>query len=113
MPAEAQQKIGSGFGAKSEPEDVLAGVDLTGSVALVTGGYSGIGLETTRALVDAGARVHVPARSMDKASRALSSLGGRVVLGEMDLADLEEVRSYAEQVKETEEKLDLLINNAG
>lgn len=119
MAASEQKKIDSGFGAKSEPEEVLEGIDLTGSVALVTGGYSGIGLETTRALLDAGARVHVPARSMDKATAALSGLGESVVLGEnvllgeMDLADLDDVRSYAGTVRAQESELDLLINNAG
>lgn len=119
MAAEAQRKIDSGFGAKSEPEEVLAGIDLTGSVALVTGGYSGIGLETTRALARAGARVHVPARHMDKASKALAdldrdaSLQGNVGLGEMDLADPDGVREYARRIRKGEEKLDLLINNAG
>jgi hypothetical protein len=60
--AAAQEKIGSGFGARSTAREVLDGIDLTGRLALVTGGYSGLGLETTRALAGAGARVVVPAR---------------------------------------------------
>ena len=55
-----QEPVGSGFGAKSTATEVLDGVDLTGRFAVVTGGYSGIGLETTRALVGAGADVLVP-----------------------------------------------------
>ena len=51
----AQAPIGSGFGFSSTADDVLEGIDLTGRLALVTGGYSGIGTETTRALVRAGA----------------------------------------------------------
>lgn len=45
-----QHKIGSGFGPDSTADEVLAGIDLTGKLAIVTGGYSGLGLETTKAL---------------------------------------------------------------
>ena len=54
MAAELAKPIDSGFQAKSEPADVLAGIILTGKNAIVTGGYSGIGLETVRALAAAG-----------------------------------------------------------
>ena len=64
----AQAPIGSGFGFSSTADDVLEGIDLTGRLALVTGGYSGIGTETTRALARAGARVVVPARRPEKAA---------------------------------------------
>ena len=47
-----QKPTGSNFGAKSEPSEVLAGIELHGKNVIVTGGYSGIGLETTRALKD-------------------------------------------------------------
>ena len=57
-----QNPIETGLGARPEPDEILSGIDLRGKNALVTGGYSGIGLETTRALVKAGAHVHVPAR---------------------------------------------------
>jgi NAD(P)-dependent dehydrogenase (short-subunit alcohol dehydrogenase family) len=67
----AQHKIGSGFGATSTASEVLAGIDLTGELAIVTGGYSGIGLETTRALTRAGAHVVVPARRRATAEEAL------------------------------------------
>lgn len=114
-----QHPIDSGFGAKSEPMEVLEGIDLSGHAAVVTGGYSGIGLETTRALVHAGARVYAPARSPEKAREALAGISeetdgpGEVRLDEMDLAELPTVRSFAAGVRDREEKLDLLINNAG
>lgn len=112
MAVEDQKKVNSGFPAKSEPADILAGKDLTGKVAIVTGGYSGIGLETSRALQNAGARVYVPVRNMDKARETLAGIDGLQVL-EMDLADLASVRSFAQEVKERESKVDYLINNAG
>lgn len=62
IPDHAQQKVGSGFGARSTAEDVLSGVDPSGKPAVVTGGYAGPGLETTRAFSPAGARFVVPAR---------------------------------------------------
>ena len=74
MISELQQPIDSGFGAKSEPSEVLEGIDLNRKTALVTGGYSGIGLETTRALSDCGARVIVPARRRDVAIKELNGI---------------------------------------
>ena len=71
-----QKPIGSGFGAASTAGDVIKGIELSGRVAIVTGGYSGVGLETTRALRFAGAKVIVPARDRDKAATALK--GSRV-----------------------------------
>ena len=58
-----QKPLKSGFGAKTTAGEVLAGIDLTGKTAVVTGGYSGVGLETTRALAEAGATVIVPTLS--------------------------------------------------
>ncbi|MFD0024854.1 SDR family NAD(P)-dependent oxidoreductase [Streptomyces sp. NPDC058382] len=107
-----QQKTGTGFGAHSTAEDVLAGTDLTGTTALVTGGYSGLGLEATRALVRAGAHVIVPARRPATAEDALSDLRD-VEVHALDLADLESVRTFAGRVLETGRTLDIVINNAG
>lgn len=109
----AQQKLGSGFDPKSEPEQILAGKDLTGKVAVVTGGYSGIGLETTRALAAHGARVYVPVRTPAKAREMLAGIEGDVIADGMDLADLASVHTYGELIASRESKLDLLINNAG
>ena len=105
-----QSKIGSGFGMRSTAAEVLDGIDLTGKVALVTGGYSGIGLETTRALAGAGARVVVPARRPERAKEALADIPGAEV-AEMDLADLESVREFADAFPY--DRIDLVINSAG
>ncbi|HEY3611798.1 MAG TPA: SDR family NAD(P)-dependent oxidoreductase [Pseudonocardiaceae bacterium] len=108
----SQHKIGSGFGATSTAADVLAGVDLSGRLALVTGGYSGIGLETTRALSNAGAEVVVPARRPAVAVEALAGID-RVSVDELDLADLDSVRGFAERIVVSGRRIDLVINNAG
>jgi NAD(P)-dependent dehydrogenase (short-subunit alcohol dehydrogenase family) len=108
-----QQPVDSGFGAGSTAEEVLAGVDLSGRLALVTGGYSGLGLETTRALVRAGARVVVPARRPEAAREALADLGDAVEVDELDLGDQAGVRAFAERFVASDRSLDLLIANAG
>ncbi|MFI7407185.1 SDR family NAD(P)-dependent oxidoreductase [Streptomyces sp. NPDC049627] len=107
-----QHKIGSGFGATSTADDVLHGIDLTGRLAIVTGGYSGIGLETTRALTKAGARVVVPARRSADARGALEGVPG-VEVDELDLADLESVRGFAERFLASGRTVDFVIDSAG
>ncbi|MFE4669875.1 SDR family NAD(P)-dependent oxidoreductase [Streptomyces sp. NPDC056716] len=108
----AQHRIGSGFGARTTADEVLRGIDLTGRLAVVTGGYSGLGLETTRSLVRAGARVVVPARRPDPARAALAGLDG-VEVDELDLGDLESVRGFAERFLASGRTIDLVIGNAG
>jgi NAD(P)-dependent dehydrogenase (short-subunit alcohol dehydrogenase family) len=108
----AQHKIGSGFGFRSTADDVLAGIDLTGKLALVTGGYSGLGLETTRALAKAGARIVVPARRRAVAQEALAGIDG-VEVDELDLGDLDSVRAFAERFLASDRTIDIVINNAG
>lgn len=103
----------SGFHAKSTAAKVLEHIDLTGKVAVVTGGYSGLGLETVRALANNGAKVIVPVRSEAKAKDALAELRGDITMAAMDLADIASVRSFAASLSDTLPQLDLLINNAG
>ncbi|MFJ6080289.1 SDR family NAD(P)-dependent oxidoreductase [Streptomyces sp. NPDC092369] len=108
----AQHRIGSGFGATSTADEVLKGIDLTGKLAIVTGGYSGLGLETTRSLTAAGAHVVVPARRRATAEEALAGLDG-VEVGELDLGDQESVRGFAERFLATGRTIDILIGSAG
>ncbi|MBC2868422.1 SDR family NAD(P)-dependent oxidoreductase [Streptomyces mexicanus] len=112
MSTTPQHKIGSGFGATSTADDVLRGIDLTGKLAIVTGGYSGLGLETTRSLTKAGAHVVVPARRPDVAEEALAGID-RTEVDELDLADLDSVRGFAERFLASGRTLDIVINNAG
>ena len=113
MAAQDQQPIGSGFGGKTTASEVLAGIDLTGRNAIVTGGYSGIGLETVRALAAAGARVTVPARRVEVAEDTLADIAGDIEIASMDLADLRSVDKFTREYDETKRGLDILINNAG
>ena len=112
MISELQKPIGSGFGAKSEPTEVLEGIDLNGKVALVTGGYSGIGLETTRALSDCGARVIVPARRRDIAIDELEGIINKEDILNLDLANPNSVYKFVEEFLDNGITLDILINNA-
>ena len=106
-----QRPIDSGFDQHSTAADVLAGIDLTGRLAVVTGGYSGLGLETVRALSGAGATVIVPARRPAAAAEALADVP-RTEVGELDLADLDSVHAFAARLLERGDAIDFLINNA-
>jgi NAD(P)-dependent dehydrogenase (short-subunit alcohol dehydrogenase family) len=106
-----QQPIGSGFTAASTAADVIAGIDLTGKVAIVTGGYSGIGVETTRALRAAGAKVIVPARDLGKARTTLAGIDAEVAA--MDLGDPTSVSAFARAFLATGQPLHLLVHSAG
>src|SRR3954451_16560030 len=110
--ASPQHKIGSGFGARTTAAGVLNGIALSGTLALVTGGYSGLGLEATRALTGAGAHVIVPARRPDAAAEALAGIDGTEI-GELDLGDLDSVRAFADGFLESGRELDIIIDNAG
>ena len=105
-----QQPVASPYDSSSTAQDVLEGIDLAGKFAVVTGGYSGLGLETTKALQQAGADVVVPARRPDHAQGLLEGLAE---VQEMDLADLDSVGRFAASLVETGRPIDLLINNAG
>jgi hypothetical protein len=85
-----QHPLPSGFGAKTTTRELIGERRLDGTTAIVTGGYAGIGLETTRVLAAAGAHVIVPARDLAKATAALSGLAN-VTIDELDLAALSEI----------------------
>lgn len=109
----AQAPLNSGFSAKSTAEEVMRGVDLAGKTAIVTGGYSGIGLDTVAALAAAGARIIVPARNKEKAAAGLKEVAGAIEIADMDLGDQHSVERFAQSVKGSVAVLDILINNAG
>ncbi|SFW73383.1 SDR family NAD(P)-dependent oxidoreductase [Chitinophaga sancti] len=107
-----QHSTGSGFNATSTTSDVIKGIDLTGKIAIVTGGNTGIGLETTKTLAAAGATVIVPARDTAKAKRNLASVAN-VEIEPMDLMDPTSIDTFAEKFLASDRPLHLLINNAG
>lgn len=107
-----QKLTGSGFNATSTTSDVIKGIDLTGKIAVVTGGNTGIGLETTKTLAAAGATVIVPARDTEKAKRNLTGIAN-VELEAMDLMSPESIDAFAEKFLASARPLHLLINNAG
>ncbi len=108
----AQAPINSPFGMRSTALEVIAGIDLTGKTALVTGGYSGLGLETVRALASAGARVFVAARRPEVARADLAGITGDIVILPMDLSDPASIDAFAAELVRHADKLDILINNA-
>ncbi len=107
-----QQPIHSGFNASSTTQDVIKGIDLTGKTAIVTGGYAGIGLETVKTFVAAGAKVIVPARDIQKAASNLQGLNN-VSIEKMDLMDPASIDAFAAKFLAASNTLHILVNNAG
>jgi NAD(P)-dependent dehydrogenase (short-subunit alcohol dehydrogenase family) len=89
-----------------------------GKTVIITGATSGIGLEAAKVLAEKGASLILPVRNQEKGKNALKEIkqrfaGADVELRLMDVADLDSVRQFAEDVKKKYHKLDLLLNNAG
>lgn len=106
-----QHPTPSGFDNETTAEQVLKGVDLSGELFIVTGGYSGVGLATTQALSGAGATVLVPARRPSRAQEVLAGLD-RVEVAALDLADLGSVRSFADAFLASSRPVRALVNDA-
>jgi NAD(P)-dependent dehydrogenase (short-subunit alcohol dehydrogenase family) len=102
--------IATRFGFESTAAEVVDGIDLTGRRAIVTGGASGIGIPTARALAGAGAEVTLAVRDTSAGERVAAELDGDTRVARLDLADLASVRDFAAAY---EGELHLLINNAG
>src|SRR4051794_17362341 len=107
-----QKPLKSGFGPETTAEEIVAGIDLSGKVIIVTGGHSGIGLETTRVLANAGASVIVGARDLKKAQAALSEMKNVEIL-QLDLSDPNSIDRFSAEFLASNRPLDILINNAG
>ena len=107
----------SPFGYRTTAQEVVATIDLTDRCALVTGGYSGVGLETVKALAHAGAEVIIAGRNLEAAMQAAETINEAltkplVSAYSLDLADLNSVNSFAGHCADLHPKVDMLIANA-
>jgi NAD(P)-dependent dehydrogenase (short-subunit alcohol dehydrogenase family) len=110
-------RITSQFGYRSDALDVVASVDLSHKTAVVTGAASGLGVETARALVDAGAHVVLPVRNLARGAASRDEIlathpDASIELAELDLASLSSVRAFAQSFLNDHHELHILINNA-
>jgi NAD(P)-dependent dehydrogenase (short-subunit alcohol dehydrogenase family) len=108
-------RITTPFTAESTAAEVIAGIDLTGRRAIVTGGASGIGVETARALASAGAEVTLAVRDLEAGKRTAADItestgGNQVLVAPLDLADQASVAGFTER---WDGPLHILVNNAG
>lgn len=108
-------RITSPFGMFTPAREVVAGHDLTGRTAIVTGAATGIGIETARALAEAGAEVVIAARKPELGAEAAASInatargpGARFEM--LDLSELASIRAFGKRWGDR--PLDILINNA-
>src|SRR5258706_5885276 len=107
-----QAPIHSGYGERTTAREAVGNQDLSGAIAIVTGGHAGIGIETTRALTDAGATVVVGARRVDAARAALASIR-RTKVDRLDLFDPASIDAFAARFLASGRPLHMLLNNAG
>jgi NAD(P)-dependent dehydrogenase (short-subunit alcohol dehydrogenase family) len=98
------------FDAGSTADDVVAGLDLAGVRAIVTGASSGLGVETARSLAHAGAEVTLAVRNVDAGRKTAENIKGNVHIRTLDLADRSSIAAFSERWTGP---LHLLINNAG
>lgn len=105
------------FGHDTTTDEVLAGIDLTGRLALVTGASGGLGAETARALASKGAHVVLTARDLAKADATAQAIrdstGAAVEVEELELDSLASIRAFAERFLAAHDALHILVNNAG
>lgn len=107
-----QNPINSGFNGQSTSSEVIKGIDLKEKVVIITGGNTGIGLETTKTLAKAGATIIIPARDIEKAQKNLQGIEN-IEIAAMDLMDPQSIDEFAERFLASNRPLHLLINNAG
>lgn len=108
----------SGFGRASTTDEVLEGIDLTGTSVFVTGANSGLGQETARAMAARGAHVILAGRDQGKLDASAAAIresvpGAQLDTLTVDLGSLENIRAATSRARQRFDKIDILINNAG
>ena len=107
--------IKTNFGFHSTADEVISGINLKGKRAIVTGGASGIGIETVKTLAKAGAEVTIAARNLEAAKKVADQIiettgNSKIYVAQLDLDNLNSINTFVESWNGT---LDILINNAG
>ena len=112
-----QTPIETPFNKDTTAEEALGSIDLTGKLAVITGGSTGIGKETARVLAKAGADIFIGARDVEKLETARNELAanapGKIYSARLDLMEPASANEFADAVLELNRPIDLLINNAG
>lgn len=105
------------FGCHSTTNEILEEADLTGKTVLITGGSSGLGKETARALASKGANVTIAAPGISKLEEAASEIeqltDAKIEIGLLELDKPESIKAFVKAWSENHKKLDILVNNAG
>jgi NAD(P)-dependent dehydrogenase (short-subunit alcohol dehydrogenase family) len=104
-------RITSGLDPYTDARDVVRGQNLSGRTVIVTGGATGIGVETARALAEAGAEVVLAVRNLEAGAATAADIGHGVTVEHLDLSSLDSIRAFA--TRWGERPLHVLINNAG
>ncbi|MEM9477005.1 MAG: SDR family NAD(P)-dependent oxidoreductase [Pseudomonadota bacterium] len=101
------------FNKDTTTDEVLDGIDLSGKTVVITGGTSGLGQESARAMAAKGAKVVLTGRNMEKAQAVADAIDGDVSVEELELGSFASIRAFAARVLDKHPKIDILINNAG
>jgi len=101
------------FNKETTTDEVLEGIDLSGKTVVITGGTSGLGQESARAMAAKGAKVILTGRNMQKAQTVADGIDGDVSVEELELGSFASIRAFAARVLAKYPKIDILINNAG
>ena len=110
--ASAQAPIYSGFSAQSTADDVVAGFDLSGKTAIVTGGCFGVGLEIARVLASIGARVVLPTPTPQLEFAALAQVVEGAEIESIDLMSPSSIDVFAARFLASGRPLSILVNSA-